>query len=108
MLAKDWMLVRRSDRHIVAKLRTRDTDFPWVICDFEPVPEFESYRALFEEQSKLMLLIDDDPEAGTAAYDEINRSLELTRGGDAKRITEFLMHIVGDQAHFRWIDEGEP
>jgi hypothetical protein len=75
-------------------------DFPWRGGVFEPTPEFDSVRPLFDEE--LRLLNADRMDEWTVAWDDIERpglALEPLDGGSP--ITEFLIHIDGTKTWWR-------
>ena len=77
----------------------RESDQPWYICDFEPTPEFEKYRPIFDAYATL---VNNPHEAPTlidpAEYYEINiesLNLRLVPFGDVWRGDIFVAQIYG-------------
>ncbi len=99
-----WELRTREGDELVGLLRFAETDFPWVICDFEPTAAFESYRPTFERLNALA----DEAETNDNLWDEwdvlyqtITAELKLVALGNANPIDDFLLNIYDAQAHFR-------
>jgi hypothetical protein len=67
-----------------------------------PRPGFEPLRPLFVEEQALA---EDEPDdAWEDAYDRIRAAVEL-RYPDGGSVPEFILHIDGDDAWWRWSDE---
>ncbi|MEW2485963.1 hypothetical protein [Streptomyces sp. NPDC048411] len=106
-----WRLLRGPEP--VGDIVIDGHDFPWLRGRFVPGPGFESLRPLFARELALIDRIDEGPEASAAweaAYDEISRSLTLVCPDDGP-VAEFLLHIDGERARFRWsltpFDQGD-
>ena len=81
-----------------------ETDFPWLSGRFAAGPGFAGVRELFARE--LALVEEDDEERRQEwedAYDEVRRRVSLHAPGGP--VPEFLLHIEGDRAWFRWSDE---
>lgn len=65
---------------------------------------FEEVRPLFAREVQLLGHIDDDIEAWESAYDAIRRTITL-KCPDGQVVPEFLLHIDGDEAWWRWSEE---
>ncbi|GAA2215669.1 hypothetical protein GCM10009850_111370 [Nonomuraea monospora] len=80
-----------------------DMDMPWMHGTFVAGPAFAKVKPLFDRELELLEQDDDDPEAWEAAYDQVAQAVRLIspRGP----VAEFLLHIEGDRAWFRWSDE---
>lgn len=81
-----------------------DADFPWLSGRFRAGPGYGAVRDLFARE--LALAEADDAEHWThweAAYAEIERRVRLV--SPEGPVAEFLLHIRGDRAWFRWSDE---
>ena len=86
---------------LLGTLRYYESNFPWTNCKFEPTEAFQAVKSLFDEE--IELLEKDDIENWEIAYDRINDlSLELINLEDENIIGEFLIHIEGDEAWFRY------
>ena len=98
-----WRLVRGET--LVAEIHISDGDFPWLSGRFAPTDAFREVQALFEEE---LTLVDSEREADTDAwesvYQQINDTLRLI-DPEGTPAAEFLLHIKGEDAWFRWIDE---
>jgi hypothetical protein len=79
-------------------------DFPWLYARLDPGPGFEAIRPLFAEELRRLRDSDRDEEAWAAAYEAIRRAVRL-RYPDGGNVPEFLLHIDGDEAWWRWSDE---
>ncbi|MCD9874631.1 hypothetical protein [Streptomyces guryensis] len=94
----------RTGKEPVGEILIDDTDFPWLSGRFTAGPAFEDVRELFARE--LALIERDDEEhrqKWETAYDEITRRVSLSSPGGP--VPEFLLHIEGDRAWFRWSDE---
>jgi hypothetical protein len=92
--------LKRGDE-LLGVLLSKATDFPWVSCAFEPTASFEEVRPLFDEELKL--LDADLMDAWQSANDCVNAlGLQLIDTKDDKDIGEFLLHIRGNEAWFRF------
>ncbi|MEV0494255.1 hypothetical protein [Streptomyces atratus] len=97
-----WRLLRGPDP--VGDIVIDDRDFPWLQGRFVPGLAYESVRPLFEREPALIDHIEEGPAAVAAweaAYDEIERILTLVCP-DNGPVAEFLLHIDGERAWFRW------
>lgn len=94
----------------IGEILIQDADFPWLAGRFTPGPAYEEVRELFARELALTRL-DDDAKWATweTVYDEITRRVTLSSPDGP--VPEFLLHIEGERAWFRWSDEpfeGEP
>jgi hypothetical protein len=93
----------------VATITTAQTDFPWLEAKFLEQPGFEGYRSLFD--LKLAATEREDWAEAEKLYLAIRAKLRLTDpvGID---VPEFLLHVRGEEAWFRFsyepFDDGEP
>ncbi|MFE1834628.1 hypothetical protein [Streptomyces sviceus] len=95
--------VRGADEP-VGDILIDDADFPWLSGRFTAGPGFAGVRELFARE--LALLEEDEEESRQeweAAYDEVRRRVSLIAPNGP--VPEFLLHIEGDRAWFRWSDE---
>jgi hypothetical protein len=98
---------------ILGTLTVTDSDFPWLHGKFALVEAFSSWRAAFDEEFRLLETIDDNVEEWEDAYRPIADALTL-RNPAGQPVAEFLLHIQGNDAWWRWSDEpfdpatGEP
>jgi len=97
-----WTLYRQDRR--LADLVVTDRDFPWLSARVEPRDGFDDVRPLFAEELRALHAVDDDPDAAETAYDAIRSTVTL-RYPDGTEVPEFLLHIEGDEAWWRWSDE---
>jgi hypothetical protein len=83
-----------------------EADFPWLHGRFVPGPGFAAVEPLFHRELELLERYGEDDEAGEeweAAHAHIRRAVSLT--SPEGPVAEFLLHISGDRAWFRWSDE---
>jgi hypothetical protein len=93
-----------SGQEAVGEIRIDEADFPWLSGTFTPGPAYEGVRELFARELALVAVEGElDVAAWEEAYDEIRRRVSLVspRGP----VPEFLLHIEGDTAWFRWSEE---
>ncbi|KUN13800.1 hypothetical protein AQI96_09375 [Streptomyces canus] len=94
----------RSGDEPVGDILIDEADFPWLSGRFTAGPGFTAVRELFARE--LALVEEDDEERlqeWEEAYDEVRRHVSLHAPGGP--VPEFLLHIEGDRAWFRWSDE---
>ncbi|MFC9030830.1 hypothetical protein [Streptomyces arboris] len=102
-----WRLRRGTE--LVGEIAVDDLDFPWLYGRFIPGPAYDAgIRELFDRELALMERLDEgesdeSAEAWEGVCREVNRTLVLT-GPEGKGVAEFLLHIQGDRAWFRWSD----
>ncbi|MEU0394347.1 hypothetical protein ABZ208_16490 [Streptomyces sp. NPDC006208] len=83
-----------------------EADFPWLHGRFVPGPGFATVEPLFHRELELLERYDEDETAGEeweAVYADIGRAVSLV--SPTGPVAEFLLHIEGDRAWFRWSDE---
>jgi hypothetical protein len=97
-----WRLMRGEEP--LADLVVTDGDFPWLYARIRAMPGFAAIRPLFEEELRAMENMDDDPDSWEAAYEGIRSAVSLLYP-DGSPVPEFLLHIDGDEAWWRWSDE---
>ncbi|MFF7162079.1 hypothetical protein ACFZBP_12055 [Streptomyces sp. NPDC008086] len=79
-------------------------DFPWLSGRFTPGPGYDAVSGLFARELALLERDSElDVEAWEAAYDEIRRRVSLSSPDGS--VAEFLLHIEGERAWFRWSEE---
>ena len=83
---------------LLGVLISKTTDLPWVNCEFNPTASFKEVQPLFDEELDADLM-----DAWQDAYDRIKTlGLRLIDTKDEKDIGEFLLHIRGNEAWFRY------
>ncbi|MET7325727.1 hypothetical protein [Streptomyces sp. NPDC005549] len=88
----------------IGEILIDDADFPWLSGRFRAGPAYGAVRDLFARE--LALAEADDAEHRArweAACAEIERRVRLVSPDGP--VAEFLLHIEGDRAWFRWSDE---
>ncbi|MFF6906099.1 hypothetical protein ACFY9Q_09180 [Streptomyces sp. NPDC012389] len=102
-----WRLRRGTE--LVGEIAVDSPDFPWLHGRFTPGPAYDTgTHELFERELALLERLDEDEsdesaEAWERVCDEVNRTLALA-GPEGEAVAEFLLHIQGDRAWFRWSD----
>jgi hypothetical protein len=95
--------VRRGDEP-VGEILIDDADFPWLSGKFTAGPAYDSVRDLFARELALTQADDEGHWIRwEEAYDEIQRQVTLSSPDGP--VPEFLLHIEGERAWFRWSDE---
>lgn len=88
----------------IGEILIDDADFPWLSGRFSAGPAFGAVRDLFARE---LALAERDEEGHweewEAVYAEIGRRVRLVSPDGP--VAEFLLHIEGDRAWFRWSDE---
>jgi hypothetical protein len=100
-----WRL-RRGDE-LVAELVVTGGDFPWLNAIVRATPAFDELRPRFVEELRLLDRLDQDVVAWEAIYDRIRQEVILERP-DGFAVPEFLLHVDGEDAWWRWSDEPFP
>jgi hypothetical protein len=94
----------RSGEESVGEILIDDADFPWLSGRFTPGPAFASVQDLFARE---LLLAGQDGERHRqqweAVQDDIRRRVALVSPDGP--VPEFLLHIDGDRAWFRWSEK---
>jgi hypothetical protein len=101
-LGERWRLYLGDQ--LVADLVVVGGDFPWLSARIEPRDGFEKVRPLFAEELRLLDNVDRDVESWEAAYAAV-RSAVILRYPDGHPVPEFVLHIDGEDAWWRWNDE---
>ncbi|MFK0258512.1 hypothetical protein [Streptomyces sp. NPDC090445] len=89
---------REPERELLGEIEIVDTDFPWLHGRFTAQRAFAEFRPWFDEA--LAALEDEDFERFDEVYDSMTRTLSLV--SPSGPVAEFLLHIQGDAAWFRW------
>lgn len=106
-----WQLVRGDE--LLAELVVTGGDCPWLNAEVRPAAGFAEVRPLFDDELRRLELLDEEPEQWEAAYRRIREVVRLM-APDGRPVPEFLLHIEGADAWWRWSDEpfsegeGEP
>ncbi|MFJ8434819.1 hypothetical protein ACIQ9P_26310 [Kitasatospora sp. NPDC094019] len=98
-LGETWRLAREGE--VLGEIVIDEADFPWLHGRFVPTSEFEAVRSWFEESSAL--LDAEEYEWFDASYERIASTLSLV--APEGPVAEFLLHVDGGRARFRWSDE---
>ncbi|MFG2125179.1 hypothetical protein [Streptomyces sp. NPDC048710] len=91
----------RAGEGPVGEILIDEADFPWLSGSFTAGPGFGAVQDLFARE--LALMEGERWEEWESAYDEIRRRVSLS--SPQGPVPEFLLHIEGDRAWFRWSDE---
>ncbi|MBV9468618.1 MAG: hypothetical protein JO316_03520 [Abitibacteriaceae bacterium] len=91
----------KQNETLLGVLHQDGGDFPWFDARFEPTPAFEEYQPLFARE--LELLEAEEWEEWDKVYLQFQQSgIYLFDVAEAIRIDEFILHIKGDEAWFRY------
>ncbi|PYC75000.1 hypothetical protein C7C45_03700 [Micromonospora arborensis] len=99
-----WTLHRRDDGEVLADLVVTGGDFPWLNARIDPKEGLAEVRPLFATELRLLDRIDEDIDSWERAYDAVQDAVTL-RYPDGRKVPEFLLHVDGDEAWWRWSDE---
>lgn len=97
-----WQLTRGDE--LLAELVVTGGDFPWLNAEVRPAAGFAEVRPLFDDELRRLELLDEEPEQWEAAYRRIREVVRLM-APDGRPVPEFLLHIEGADAWWRWSDE---
>jgi hypothetical protein len=89
---------------LIAEFVVTGGDFPWLNARVRAMPGFEEVRPLFEQELRAVEQIDDDVGSWQAAYDRIRSTVSLLHP-EGHPVPEFLLHVDGEDAWWRWNDE---
>ncbi|MFE0802133.1 hypothetical protein [Streptomyces sp. NPDC058812] len=88
----------------VGEILIDDADFPWLSGRFRAGPAFATVQDLFARELALAERDDEGHWAQwEAVYAEIERRVRLVSPDGP--VAEFLLHIRGERAWFRWSEE---
>ncbi|MFH9570908.1 hypothetical protein [Streptomyces sp. NPDC017230] len=88
----------------VGEILIDDADFPWLSGRFRAGPGFDAVQDLFAREIALVERDDEGHrEEWETVYAEIERRVRLVSPDGP--VAEFLLHIQGERAWFRWSDE---
>jgi hypothetical protein len=99
-----WRVCRGDE--VVGEITITGADFPWLSGRFAARPAFAAVAPLIADELALLercLDSDDYVEAWEAAYQRVADTVRLV--APAGPVAQFLLHIDGDEAWFRWSDE---
>ena len=104
--AEIWRLHAAADDALLGRLTVYERDFPWVSAKLAATPAFEPLRPLFQQEVRLARRLEDDEDAGTweDAYERVRAAVRLV-APDGVPVPEFLLHVDGDEAWWRYSDE---
>lgn len=98
-----WQL--RQDGEVVARIRVHGADQPWAVGQFAPEPGFAELAPLFQRAVELVDSDGDlDVDAWEAVQTQICQRVVLAKP-DGQRVADFILHLRGGEASFRWSDE---
>lgn len=88
----------------VGEILIDEADFPWLSGRFTPGPGYAAVRDLFVRELALLERdLGEGREEWEAVHEEIRRRVSLSSPDGP--VAEFLLHVDGDRAWFRWSDE---
>lgn len=101
---RSWTLHRRDDGRLLARLVVTFLDFPWLNARVAAGDGFAEVRPLFDTELRLLYDAEDQVDSWERAYHALRAAVAL-RCPDGQDIPEFLLHIEGDEAWWRWSDK---
>jgi hypothetical protein len=102
-LWRDPWLLFDANGALLATLVPSGSDQPWLYARVEAEPSLEPLRPLFDEEVQLLERLDSDWEAHEIVIRKIVAAVRLAKP-DGTLVPEFLLHISGDTAWWRWSD----
>ncbi|MFD7630324.1 hypothetical protein ACFV7Q_30610 [Streptomyces sp. NPDC059851] len=87
-------------RELLGEIEIVESDFPWLRGRFTAQRAFAEFRPWFDEA--LAALDAEDFERFDEVYASMSRTLILV--SPTGPVAEFLLHVRGDEAWFRWSD----
>ncbi|SNY55050.1 hypothetical protein [Paractinoplanes atraurantiacus] len=96
-----WQLRRRDDGRVLADLVVTGADFPWLYARVDERAGLDEVRPFFAEELRLLERLDEDVGAWERAHDGVAAAVAL-RSPDDVDVPEFLIHLDGDEAWWRW------
>ena len=88
--------------NLLGTLTVYKTDFPWIFCHFEPTSEFDSVQPLFDKELQLVNSEVDWEEWDKTYQTLSDLNLRIIDTITKEEIKEFLLHIDGTEAWFRY------
>ncbi|MEU8246875.1 hypothetical protein [Nonomuraea sp. NPDC048916] len=88
---------------LVGEIMIVGTDQPWLHGRFTAGPAFRDLEPLFQEELALIDHLEEEYERWETLYERIARQLRLI--APTGPVPEFLLHVQGDHAWFRWSEE---
>jgi hypothetical protein len=98
----EWELRRRKDDLLVARLRYKRGEFPWLIYHFEPTEAFDDVRHLFDEERDLreqVYMNEDDINLWGKKWQAMMKTFKLVAVGETRPAESFMLRIEGDFAY---------
>ncbi len=89
---------------MLADLVVTAVDFPWLRATLHPRAQLETVRPLFVEELQLLDAVDDNVDVWEGAQTRIRQAVTLTHP-NGQMVPEFLLHVDGEEAWWRWSDE---
>ncbi|AXX30822.1 hypothetical protein KCV87_02790 [Actinosynnema pretiosum subsp. pretiosum] len=94
-----WRLVRRGGGEVVCWVDVLEADFPWLVGQVRAGPAFDGVAPLFARVRELA----DRGEEWSEVYARIEAEVELV--SPEGPVAEFLLHLDGGRAWFRFGEE---
>jgi hypothetical protein len=101
-MKEQWWLM--SGRIVVGTIDVSDVDQPWFVGRFVPEAAFAEFSDAFAQELEL---VDGDLEHQIDQWERVYRSIRDRMqlvGPDGNTVPEFLLHIRGTEAWFRYSD----
>jgi hypothetical protein len=98
-MSGSWRL--KCGKELLDTLTQKSFDQPWIVCRFQAEPAFRQYAELFKDE--LGVLNRDEMHLWEQAYQRIiDLGLTLHPVDTVDAIAEFILHIDGEEAWFRY------
>jgi hypothetical protein len=99
-----WRVRDRTTGADVGEIVVDDADFPWLSGRFSPGPAFGAVRDLFARE---LALAERDDAGHWAEWEAVHARIaaSVSLASPDGPVAEFLLHIEGDRAWFRWSEE---
>lgn len=100
---RSWLL--KNGDALIGSIDVTGTDQPWFTGHFSPEPGFAEFSDLFKAELALVEgNLEDEIAQWEEIYGRITNRLRLLKP-DGTEVPEYLLHIRGDDAWFRYSDE---
>lgn len=99
-----WVL--KANGRVVGTIDVTASDFPWLIGRFEPEAEFAEFKDAFAEE--LALVEGGDFDQNLARWEKLYLAIQdrlRLQGPDGVAVAEYVLHIDGERAWFRFSDQ---
>ncbi|MGH1489856.1 MAG: hypothetical protein ACRBK7_10765 [Acidimicrobiales bacterium] len=95
-----WKL--RAETELVGKIEATAADQPWTSGSWQPTPTFERFAPLFEHELACLNAMNEQSQEWERAYQAIEEAGLSLQSPGGEIVAEWLLHIDGNEAWFRW------